>query len=176
MHRPPDRYPSPEEVRDRHDALARCLHSERFYANYGLVEPGKEAPVSEPMEILGYACVYPPESGEEMGAYMLIGEIDELPPRKELRRRILGFEVRPGALDYQRPIVEAWKNPIGRHVMSERASELAREHGVPVCCIAFGRTQAEGRSVAFIFHRPEIPSDAALDMIRESVEGTMAQD
>ncbi len=153
--------------------------SGEFYASYGVVPPGESAPRDEPTQILAFACAYPPELHTDRGTYMLLGaaeDIERLPDRSALRRRILSYEVRPGATETQDRQARIWSNPISRQVVLVRAYEKARSQELPVCFIALGRAESDNRLVGLIFHPPEIITTAALDLVRESVEQTMAQD
>lgn len=181
--------PSPEfppqppvfELRRKLDRLAEHLGPRlgETYAHYFLAEPGAEPPEDEPTEIMAFACAYLPTPRHPKGQYMLLGEADavrELPPRDALRRMILSFEVRPGAMDDQRTQHALWTfSEVSRQAVIEAASVCVDDPELPICFIALGKTVAEDKLTGLIFHPPLMSSDGALELIKESVELTMAR-
>jgi hypothetical protein len=181
MTRPQPEIPSHDESLQKLEVIFEYLGPRygEFFSSYGLREPGSPPPADERTIVLGFACVYPPNPGEDRGRYMIMGhqpDVEKLPSRDELRQKIMSYEPRPGAADHQEKAIQVWDNPVSRVMVAERLYQDCREREVPFAFIMFGRTESENRLVAHLFHPPAIPSSRALEMIQDSVDRAMGED
>jgi hypothetical protein len=169
--------PTMEEANERVALIEARLLSETdpFFANYALEGmPEVAEPLRGRIDILGYACIYS-AGNPEATAYILLGlKLDQLPPREELRRIILGLRVPEQTAREQAPLQRLWGTAPGRAMLTDRVRDHTEAAGLPIAFVAFARTEHDDTLRGFLFHPPVMPSEGALDLVREAVERAVA--